>query len=102
MGRKTFDLRYNKRKGVLKNFKEGGKLKEVYPSNKRIIDYHKKFKRGREYRTKYLRLVQDVEKLKVFAILLKTDDIKTDSPMFAGLAGMPITGSDIRSGKKKF
>ena len=76
-------------------------MKEVYPSNKRIIDYHKKFKRGREYRTKYLRLVQDVEKLKVFAILLKTDDIKTDSPMFAGLAGMPIIRGIERGSSSK-
>ncbi|GAG98241.1 unnamed protein product [marine sediment metagenome] len=78
MGWKTSDLRYNKRKGVLKNFKEGGKLKEVYPSNKRIIDYHKKFKRGREYKTKCLRLVQDVEKLKVLEILLRTNDIREE------------------------
>jgi len=43
-----------------------------------------------------------VEKLGVLGILLKTDDIKTGSPMFAGLVGIPITGSDIWSGKKKF
>ena len=43
-----------------------------------------------------------MEKLGVLGILLKADDIKTDSPMFAGLAGVPITGSDIWSVERKF
>ena len=53
-------------------------MKEVYPSPKRIIDYHKKFKGGREDRTKCLRLVQDVEKLKVLEILLRTNDVREE------------------------
>jgi len=41
-----------------------------------------------------------VEKLGILGILLKTDDIKTDSPIFAGLVGVPTTGSDIWSAEK--
>ncbi len=76
------------------------RLKVNFNNPRWITDYCKNFRLRQ--RTKFFKTCSKCGEVRSIGDFVKDRRYKDGLTMFAGLAGMSITGSDIRSGKKKF